>query len=98
MWVEAIVGTVASRLSMHPFKYALFSRKSRVQIYLVQHVMDCHLAQVLKILAFGFQGDSPDLTLKRFKQLSKIIECFLSLFSNFRAEQLILYINNLFIK
>jgi hypothetical protein len=61
--------------------------------------MDCHLAQVLKILAFGFQGDdSPDLTLKRFKQLSKIIECFLSLFSNFGAEQLILYINNLLIK
>jgi hypothetical protein len=30
--------------------------------------MDCHLAQVLKILAFGFQGDSVDLTLKRFKQ------------------------------
>jgi hypothetical protein len=45
--------------------------------------MDCHLAQVLKIFAFGFQGDNPDLTLKRFKQLSKIIECFLSLFSNF---------------
>ncbi len=40
-------GTVASRLSTHPFKYALFSRKNRVQIYLVQHVMDCHLAQVI---------------------------------------------------
>jgi hypothetical protein len=63
--------------------------------------MDCHLAQVLKILAFGFQGDSLDLTLKRFKQLSKIIKClfdFLGLFSNFGAEQLILYINNLLIK
>jgi hypothetical protein len=60
--------------------------------------MDCHLAQILKILAFGFQGDNPNLTLKRFKQLSKIIECFLSLFSNFGVEQLILYINNLLIK
>jgi hypothetical protein len=60
--------------------------------------MDCHLAQVLKILAFGFQGDSPDLILKQFKQLSKIIECFLNLFSNFKANQLIFYINNLFIK
>jgi len=60
--------------------------------------MDCHLAQVLKNLAFGFQGDIPDLILKRFKQLSKIIECFFSLFSNFKAEQLILYINNLLIK
>jgi hypothetical protein len=54
--------------------------------------MDCHLAQVLKILAFGFQGDSMDLTLKWFKQLSKIIEYFLSLFLNFGAKQLILYI------
>ncbi len=90
--------TVASRLSTHPFKYALFSRKNRVQIYLVQHVMDCHMAQVLKILVFGFQGDNLDLILKRFKQLSKIIECFLNLFSNFEVEQLILYINNLFIK
>jgi hypothetical protein len=60
--------------------------------------MDCHLVQVLKILAFGFQGDSSNLTLKQFKQLSKIIECFLSLFSNFGAEQLIFYINNLLIK
>ncbi len=50
--------TVASRLSTHLFKYALFSQKNRVQIYLVQHVMDCHLTQVLKILAFDFQGDS----------------------------------------
>jgi hypothetical protein len=60
--------------------------------------MDCHLAQVLKILAFSFQGDSPDLILKWFKQLSKIIEWFLNLFSNFGAKQLILYINNLLIK
>jgi hypothetical protein len=60
--------------------------------------MDCHLAQVLKILVFGFQGDNLDLTLKWFKQFSKIIECFLSLFSNFEAEQLIFYINNLLIK
>jgi hypothetical protein len=60
--------------------------------------MDCHLVQVLKILAFGFQGDSPNLTLKWFKQLFKIIECFLNLFSNFGAEQLIFYINNLLIK
>jgi len=60
--------------------------------------MDYHLAQVLKILAFSFQGDNPDLTLKRFKQLFKIIKCFLSLFLNFGVEQLILYINNLLIK
>jgi hypothetical protein len=36
--------TVVSHLSTHPFKYAFFGKKIRVQDLLVEHIMNRHLA------------------------------------------------------
>ncbi len=78
--------TVGSHLSMHPFKSAFYDKFFRDQHFLVEHIMNRHLAQVLVFFAFGFEDDYSDLGLELFKRFFEIVECFFDFCLNVRTE------------
>jgi hypothetical protein len=45
------------------FKYAFFGKNFKVQDFLVESVINRHLAEVLKFFVFGFEVDCSDLAL-----------------------------------
>jgi hypothetical protein len=52
------------------FKYAIFGKNARVQDLLLEHVVNHHLAWILKYFAFGFEVDCSDLDLKMVQTIS----------------------------